>query len=323
MKTRFVAIVIASALLHVCGQSYATGASIERNPEKPVHLRIKRLNDSYIDVYHNQPVGNVKQPVIIFCQGSGYDSNTEGILQILGIFENRAVGLAIEKQGVLYGDTGDSLTMEYKRWNTVYNRLYDYLRVLQYLKLHAAWWDGNVYVIGGSEGGLLAGMIACFYPNVKAVSILSFGGALNFGEAWPVMIGMQKNKEGATEEDIKKAIDTAKNELNLIESNATYTRSYSGDDNTYAWWNSIAHLRLSNALLDLNIPIYIAHGSQDLMAPVESARKMKEEFKKSGKSNLYYREYNGFDHAFNDASHRSHLMEVVVAAIEWMLTPKY
>ena len=146
--------------------------------DKPIHLKVKRLNDSYIDVYHNKPMGKNKLPLLIFCQGSGYDSNTEGFLAIMKRFEKRAIALAIEKQGVKYGDKGDTLTTEYKLSNTVYNRLYDYLPVLQYLRINAPWWNGDVYVIGGSEGGMLADMLACYYPNVKAVGIFSFGGGL-------------------------------------------------------------------------------------------------------------------------------------------------
>ena len=117
---------------------------------------------------------------MIFCQGSGYDSNTEGFLGVIGQFKNKVVGLAIEKQGVNFGDSGDNLTEEYIENNTIEKRLYDYLRVLQHLRTNAEWWNGKIYIIGGSEGGLLAGMLACFYPNVKGLTIFSFGGGLKF-----------------------------------------------------------------------------------------------------------------------------------------------
>jgi len=120
--------------------------------DSTVHLKVLRMNDSYIDVYHNKPSGN-KLPLLIFCQGSGYDSNTAGFLRITKNFEQQAVGLAIEKQGVAYGDKADSLADIYKLNNTIYNRLYDYLRVLQYLKVHASWWNGDVYVVVDRKAG--------------------------------------------------------------------------------------------------------------------------------------------------------------------------
>ncbi|MEO6548011.1 MAG: hypothetical protein ABIN94_08425 [Ferruginibacter sp.] len=130
------------------------------------HLSVQRLNDSCIDVYIRNKHPEKKMQVLILCQGSGYDSNTKGFLGVAAKFDDQVAGLMIEKQGVKYGDTGDSLSTTYKENNTVYNRLYDYLRVLQYLKKHADWWNGEVYVFGGSEGGLLAGMLASYYKSL-------------------------------------------------------------------------------------------------------------------------------------------------------------
>ena len=86
--------------------------SQEDENNQPLHLKVKRLNDSYIDVYYNKPISD-KMPIMIFCQGSGYDSNTEGFLGVIGQFESQIVGMAIEKQGVKFGDSGDNLTEEY------------------------------------------------------------------------------------------------------------------------------------------------------------------------------------------------------------------
>jgi pimeloyl-ACP methyl ester carboxylesterase len=296
--------------------------SAQENHDAPVHLKIKRLNDSYIDVYYNKPVNKSRMPLLIFCQGSGYDSNTEGFLGIMHQFQNKAVGLAIEKQGVNYGDKGDTLSEIYKQNNTVYNRLYDYLRVLQYLKVYGDWWNGDVYVIGGSEGGLLAGMLACYYPNIKALALFSFGGGLNFGEAWPISSGLQKKAEGANAVEIEKEVNTVKDSLNYIRQNPIYQKSYSGDDNTYAWWASIIDLRLENALLDLQIPIFLAQGTEDMMAPPISAQKLHEDFVKKGKTNLYYKEYKGYNHEYKDEKNKSHLVEVVTEGIKWMLEKK-
>jgi pimeloyl-ACP methyl ester carboxylesterase len=300
----------------------ATLSAQEINDHSTIHLQIKRLNDSYIDVYHNKPQGAAKLPVLVFCQGSGYDSNTEGFLGLLSQFDKEAVGIAIEKQGVRYGDEGDRLSDEYKQNNAVYNRLYDYLRVFQHLKTHAAWWNGDVYVIGGSEGGLLAGMIASFYPNVKAAAILSFGGGLNFGEAWPIASGIQKKATGASDLEVEQEIKTVRDSLGYIRTNSTYLKSYSGHDNTFSWWASIIDLRLENALLDLNIPIFLGQGTEDMMAPPISAQKLNEAFIRKEKTNLYYKEYQGYDHGFTDQDGQSHLIEVFTEAIEWILSKK-
>lgn len=292
--------------------------SQQKENEQPLHVQVKRLNDSYIDVYYNKPTSD-KMPIMVFCQGSGHDSNTEGFLGLVGQFEKKVVGLAIEKQGVKLGDSGNKLSQEYIANNTIQNRLYDYLRVLQYMRIHATWWNGEIYVIGGSEGGLLAGMLASFYPDVRGLSIFSFGGGLNFGEAWPISRGLQIKAAGASNEAIARRINIVKDSLQLIRQEPVFTKSYSGADNTYAWWNSIMDLRLENCLLDLEIPIHVVQGSTDIMAPPISARRLNERFIKEGKTNLFYQEYEDYDHAYFDKKGNSHLVEVITASIAWVL----
>jgi len=91
-----------NALVLIFLLSLITNCLAQENEHKqPIHLKVKRLNDSYIDVYHNKPTKD-KMAIMIFCQGSGYDSNTAGFLGIIRQFENQVVGLAIEKQGVKF-----------------------------------------------------------------------------------------------------------------------------------------------------------------------------------------------------------------------------
>jgi esterase/lipase len=286
------------------------------------HLKIKRFNDTYIDAYVKYPATGKKVPLLVMCQGSGYGSMTGPFLGVTEQWKDTIARIVVEKQGVSYGDNGDKLTKTYKENNAVYNRLYDYLRVFEYLRAKANWWNGDVYVIGGSEGGLMAGMIASFYPNVKGVAILGFGGGLNFAEAWPIAKRKQMKAEGLSEINIQKAEKAAKDSLVIARRNSTYTKSYDGEDNTFKWWASIIDLRLANTLLDLDIPIYVADGSEDLMMPALSAQKLNEEFIKQGKTNLVYKEYKGFNHEFADSTGKSHYAEIFIQAIAWMLSNK-
>ncbi|MEO5943785.1 MAG: alpha/beta hydrolase-fold protein [Ferruginibacter sp.] len=283
------------------------------------HLSVQRLNDSYIDVYIHNKHPEKKMPLLILCQGSGYDSNTEGFLGVAAKFDEQVAGLMIEKQGVQFGDKGDSLSAVYKENNTVYNRLYDYLRVLQYLKKHADWWSGEVYVFGGSEGGLLAGMLASYYPNVKGLAIICYGGGLKFGEAWPIASGLQKKLEGADSIAVAAEELAVKDTLENIRKHATFLESFSGEDNTYAWWASVMNLRISNSLVDLDVPIFVGQGTEDIMAPPASAKKLQQVFQQAGKNNLYLKEYVGYDHSFTDQANKNHLVEVCTDAISWML----
>ena len=81
----------------------------------------------------------------------------------------------------------------------------------------------------------------------------------------------------------------------------------------------IIDLRLENCLIELEIPIYLAQGSLDVMAPPISAQRLHESFMKEGKTNLLYKEYKGYDHGFKDEEGNSYLVQVIMEGIEWLL----
>ena len=121
------------------------------------------------------------------------------------------------------------------------------------------------------------------------------------------------------EDEIENKVNVVKDSLELIRKEPTFYKTYSGADNTYAWWNSIMNLRLENCLLDLNVPIYLAQVSSDIMAPPISAQNLNQSFIKKGKTNLLYKEYDGYDHAFFDKDGNSHLVAVITECINWIL----
>ena len=114
-------------------------------------------------------------------------------------------------------------------------------------------------------------------------------------------------------------MDVVRDSMDVLRKEPIFSKSYSGGDNTYAWWSSIIDLRLENCLLGLDIPIHLVQGSADIMAPPISAQKLNESFIKAQKENLMYKEYEGYDHAFFDTQGNSHLVEVVTHSIEWIL----
>jgi pimeloyl-ACP methyl ester carboxylesterase len=318
LKTLFMKKYLFSILAFICLSGIETAIAQSNYNSDSLHLRVKRMNDTYIDAYVAHPSGSKKVPLLIICQGTGADCMVEAFLGITEQWKDSMGRMVIEKPGVKLGDDGKTISAEYKEYNAVYNRFYDYLRMLQYLKPRAGWWDGNVYVIGGSEGGLLAGMLASYYPNVKAAAILSFGGGLNFGEAWPQAIAYQNKLEGKSEKQINLAVKKANDSLQIARNNPTNKKSYEGEDNTYMWWASITDLRLVNTLTDLDIPVLLVHGTEDIMMPVVSAQKLNDAFSKKGKTNLEYKEYADYDHGYTDKEGKSHYAAVFIDAIKWM-----
>ena len=132
-------------------------------------------------------------------------------------------------------------------------------------------------------------------------------------------MGLQVKADGGTNAEVVAEINIVKDSLKMIRKESTFSKSYSGADNTYAWWSSIMDLRLENCLIDLDIPIYLVQGSTDIMAPPISAQILNENFVKQGKTNLLYKEYKGYDHAFFDEAGNSHLVEVITECINYIL----
>jgi len=91
-----------------------------------------------------------------------------------------------------------------------------------------------------------------------------------------------------------------------------------GETNSFAWWNAIANLNPAKYLIELEIPIYLVHGTADINCPVESADKLSTLFKKLGKTNLTYQRYNDYDHSFTDTLGKNHWNEIIQASIEWL-----
>ena len=70
--------------------------------------------------------------------------------------------------------------------------------------------------------------------------------------------------------------------------------------NSRLWWADIMDRRLSDHLLKADEPILVVQGESDESNPVMSARAVRDAFASSGKFNLNYWEYAGYDHHMRD-----------------------
>jgi pimeloyl-ACP methyl ester carboxylesterase len=64
----------------------------------------------------------------------------------------------------------------------------------------------------------------------------------------------------------------------------------------YKRWASFLWYSPLDDLVDIKIPILLMHGTEDGCSPVESSRLVERMFKKLGKKNLTYYEYDGMTH---------------------------
>jgi len=107
--------------------------------------------------------------------------------------------------------------------------------------------------------------------------------------------GYLKDKDLPYPEGYKMRLDLIEEVARDIKADPdSITKGYMGYP--YNMWSSFMFYRPREDLVQIDIPILMIHGSEDIMSPVESSRFVKEEFEKTGKSNLHYIEYEGKGH---------------------------
>lgn len=282
------------------------------------HFTLTRLNGTTLDAYLKRPVHEGKFPLIVLMQGSGCDSLVDPFLDLTESYGEHYARLVVEKVGVKRGDDGQHCTQDYLTYNTVDLRVFDYLQVLAHLHASAPWWDGKLYIIGASEGGLTAGILAAFAPETQRVAILSYGGGVTMAEARPDAIYAEVIQEGRTPAQAAASKAEAIKVYPDIRANPVAGRSFDGDTNTYKWWASILDLRLANVLPDVTAPIYLVQGGSDEEMPVVSSQKAAQLLAAKGRKDFEYCEYPGLSHEYNKADGNSELAGVFLDAIDWL-----
>ncbi len=184
----------------------------------------------------------------------------------------------------------------------------------------------KVVVLGFSEGAQVAPFVAEKNQYVSHVLLFGGNGLNQFFD--PIITARQKALTGQiSEEDAQNTIDS----LYLIYQEiyaqpASTTKRWWG--HTFKRWSSFTQRDPLDALLKLDIPIYMANGSLDENS-VLSADYIKLEFIRQGKQNLTYKTYPNYDHQFNELIFENgtfkdaipQLDKVLDAAISWLKEP--
>lgn len=185
----------------------------------------------------------------------------------------------------------------------------------------------RVVVLGFSEGAQVAPFLA--ETNKRVTQVLLFGGnGLNqFFD--PIITARLKAQRGEiSEEKAQHEIDSLYTVYDQIYADPDATnKNWWG--HTYKRWSSFTMRDPLDALVNLNIPIYMANGSLDENS-ILSADYIKLEFIKHRKKNLTYKSYPGYDHQFNELLFENgkfkgavpQIDKVLDEAFKWIKTTK-
>lgn len=270
---------------------------------------LQRADGTILDYHLLERSGDERQGIILTLHGSGCEPVIERSWlrdEPPTIAPGRAV-LAIEKKGVTLVTEGDDdlqegCTPTYWRGNTINQRVLDALQVIAHLR-GKDWWDGELIIHGGSEGGAVAALLAPLVPETDAVIVVASGLGV------PVWQMVQKAVPPPVAARLPDIIAEA------VE-NPTPDKRFGGE--SYVWWADAAHLVPARMLASTDVPILMVHGTEDRSAPVSSARKTADLFAEAGKSNLRYLELGGLDHSMIDQTGRDRTAEVLRKIASWL-----
>ncbi|HWT14032.1 MAG TPA: prolyl oligopeptidase family serine peptidase [Allosphingosinicella sp.] len=269
----------------------------------PAPLAVERTDGSTIHYYlERRPRG--RQPLLLMLQGSGCDSVTRNarLGWTAGLLAPRSAVLTIDKYGVAPGDEGEHCSPEFRRGNTLRQRVLDALQVVAALR-RERWWDGELILFGGSEGGAVAAMLGPLVPETRAVIIWSSGIGLPIGDM--IRQALPPPMQAEAERIFAEA-----------RANPTGERQWAGA--SYRWWADAIDLVPARSLAQTPAPVLLIHGTRDDSAVIASARAARDLVVASGKTDFVYREYEGYDHFMVDPAGVDRRAEVAAAAASWL-----
>lgn len=272
----------------------------------PQSFEMSRADGSVIHWTLDRPQGSEKTGLLVLAQGSGCLSvvNNGNLAATRTIFGGFAA-LTVEKYGVEPGDNPADDHTEcseaFREHHTVSQRVADYRQVIEGLR-GASWWNGELVLFGGSEGGLAMAILA---PQVQADAAILFStaGGLPFGQ----IVRQSIPEEGWPTVD------------------AAFEKARQNPDSSELWagsslrfWADIIDRRVADDMLRADTAFLLIQGGNDPSSPVSAARATNDLFAAAGRCNLTHWEFPGFNHGMTDADGNGRMAEILSQAATWL-----
>ena len=266
---------------------------------------IHRKDGTLIHWYLDRNVSVPQQGIIILAQGSGCQSvvHNENI-RIAKAMLPEFAALTVDKYGVNPGDSSSSMddcSAVYFAHHTISQRVEDYVTVLRRLE-RMPWWNGQLVLFGGSEGGAVVEILTSRVDAIAAV-VFSSATGIPFRDSFIKVLPP----------DLAAQADA---ELRSAKRHPMSAHVWAG--NSYRWWADIIDRPLWKEALRAKAPILVVQGKRDQSNPVMAARAFRDAFDAEKRCNLTYWEFADYDHAMTDSKGVSHLAEVVAQIGVWL-----
>ncbi|WP_196778821.1 hypothetical protein [Lysobacter silvisoli] len=256
--------------------------------------------------------------LIVAMQGSGCEPASEGaaIEAVRAAFSGLAV-VTVDKYGVEPRPAvkTEECSAAFYRHHTLSQRVADYRQVVDSLR-GAPWWNGDLLLLGGSEGGAIAAQLAGPLRAQTAI-IISTGGGARFGDMFRSLLVDQMNQldmPAAQRPDIDAAFDHARQ-------NPDSTQVWMSASFKF-WADALSGIAPVESMLKADTQFLLIQGGRDAAPIVQAARAASDAYAKAGRCELTYWEFPGLDHAMKDGAGGDRMPEVLTEAHRWWLAKR-
>ncbi|MED5238750.1 MAG: prolyl oligopeptidase family serine peptidase [Pseudomonadota bacterium] len=221
--------------------------------------------------------------------------------------------LTVEKYGltrsVSWNGSGDSpeCPPSYYDHDSPQQRADDYLQVMSWLDDQYHY--DRITLLGGSEGALVAAMVASRSDAVSAVVSLNGGGRFFVDD---VLHSMALELPPVALEEAKQGFLALAASVEAVE-NMDLVMSGHG----FRWWKSMLAADQTELLMSVRAPLLIIQSSLDKSVSPKLAYDQAQTLKKK-KNNVEFRVYAELDHKFHDASGKDHSNPVISSIKDWL-----
>ncbi len=146
-------------------------------------LAVSRIDGSQIEVLVSRPSTDQRIPIVLaidgsLCVPSRMNASMSRLLPPTSGPKLYAL-VTVEKPGPSMPEVSDDGSIRigsefrcsdtFKKYYSIDERVVDHLRAIQYLRRHANWWDGRLFLWGFSDRARIAGRVGAFTPETKRI----------------------------------------------------------------------------------------------------------------------------------------------------------
>lgn len=267
-----------------------------------------QVDDNLITYWLSASETSSTYPLVVLIGGSDCKSCYNAHLKFEKLILKNGFGvLSVEKRGI------DDIKIDEKKHceqNTIYQRVMDIKTILNSLKILE--WDGSIIIVGGSEGAMVGALLTAECNAITKAAILIAGiGSYNFYKEADILI--EKNCELIKFGKALSIVLKVYYKLAMAFAYQFPNSTIKLFGHTLKYWVSFesATNAIFSNLENIDTPLYLVHGKNDLMSLYESAYDLYEQFKSNGKNIVFKTLDSGHD--LNDS-----IEEVICEALDWV-----